>query len=119
MSINELATGHGLTPATIRHYEKLGLLDHRHVARRPNGYRAFSPLASERLRLIRLGRLVGFSLREMAGRLRHWDDGTMTTEEKKQVLRAQRALVRERIDELCEIDRYLDQQIAKDCSSSV
>ncbi|GAA1981174.1 hypothetical protein GCM10009718_17740 [Isoptericola halotolerans] len=115
MSINELATLHGLTPATIRHYEKLGLFDHRHVARRPNGYRAFSPLASERLQLIRLGRLVGFTLREMAGRLRHWDDGSMTVEEKKTVLGAQLSQVRTRIDELRDIEGYLEKKIAKEC----
>jgi DNA-binding transcriptional MerR regulator len=85
------------------------------VSRGPNGYRRFTPLASERLRLIRLGQLVGFSLKEMTSTLRHWDDGTMSVVEKKDALDKQLIRLRRRIDELHSIERFLEDEIAKAC----
>lgn len=115
MSINELAQEHGITPAAIRHYERHGLFDARHVSRAPNGYRRFTPLASQRLQLIKLGQLVGFSLKDMTSRLRHWDDGQMSAEAKKQALRTQLAHLRRRIEELRSIEQLMEQEIAKTC----
>lgn len=115
MSIRELAREHGITPAAIRHYERRGLFDDRHVSRAPNGYRRFTALASQRLHLIKLGQLVGFSLGEMTSTLQHWDDGQMSVEEKKQALRTQLSQLRRRIEELRSIEQLIETEIAKDC----
>lgn len=115
MSIKELAQEHGITPAAIRHYERYGLLDERHVTRGPNGYRRFTPLASRRLALIKIGQLVGFSLNDMTSTLRHWDDGEMSVDAKKHALRAQLAQVHRRIDELHSVESLIQEEIAKAC----
>lgn len=114
-SITELARAHGVSAAAVRLYERQGLLDERHVVRADNGYRRFTPLAAERMRLIRLGRLAGFRLRDMATRLAHWDDGAMGADEKKRALAAQLGSVRERIAELRTVETFLEQEIARSC----
>ncbi|GAB1832621.1 MerR family transcriptional regulator [Achromobacter xylosoxidans] len=63
MNIGELAKRTGLTPSRIRFYESAGLLQT--VARRPNGYRTFSPEAMLALELITTAQQVGFSLDEI------------------------------------------------------
>ncbi len=115
-SISELAREHGISPAALRLYEARGLLDARHVTRGPNGYRRYSALASERVRLVRLGQLVGFGLEEMATTLAHWDDGRMPATTKKRVLRDQLGRVRARIDELRAVEAFVVQEIEKACA---
>ena len=65
MKIHELAGRSGLTADTIRYYEREGLLDHRHVARDRNNYRAYTEEAVARLALIKKLQSVGFSLAEL------------------------------------------------------
>ncbi len=50
MQIGELAKSLGVTPKTIRHYEKAGLIPE--AIRDGNGYRNFSPEAVQRARLV-------------------------------------------------------------------
>jgi MerR family mercuric resistance operon transcriptional regulator len=62
MRIGELAGLAGVAPATIRYYERRGLLPR--PGRTPAGYRSYSPEASLQLRLIRWAKGVGFTLGE-------------------------------------------------------
>ncbi len=62
MKIGELARRVGVTPDTLRFYEKRGLI---HADRWPNGYRDFSEATEARVRLLRLGQSLGFSLTEI------------------------------------------------------
>lgn len=50
MLIGELAKALEVTPKTLRHYERIGLIPQ--AARAANGYRAYSPVAVERARLV-------------------------------------------------------------------
>lgn len=63
LSIGQLAKLANVSIDTIRFYEKAGLLVP-HV-RRPSGFREYSKLDLKRLRFIRCGRLLGFSLEEI------------------------------------------------------
>jgi len=63
MDIAQLAKRCGLPASTLRFYEEKGLI--RSVGRR-GLRRTFGPLVLERLALIALGRLAGFSLNEIA-----------------------------------------------------
>jgi MerR family copper efflux transcriptional regulator len=63
LSIGRLAKLANVSIDTIRFYEKAGLLSP-HV-RRPSGFREYSKLDLKRLRFIRCGRLLGFSLDEI------------------------------------------------------
>ncbi|GIO29121.1 MULTISPECIES: MerR family transcriptional regulator [Paenibacillus] len=62
MKIHMLAQKTGLTPPTIRYYEKEGLLDKRHVERMDNNYRNYTEEAVEHLRLIKKVQAAGFTL---------------------------------------------------------
>jgi MerR family transcriptional regulator, copper efflux regulator len=68
MRIGELARQLSLSPDTLRHYERLGLLA---CARRtPGGFRLYAPDALRRVRTIQAALALGFSLRELATLLR-------------------------------------------------
>lgn len=81
MNIGLLARQTGLTPATIRFYERIGLL--KLVDRRPNGYRTYPPEALLALNLISLAQRAGFSLDEirtlLPADLEHWESEALTT----------------------------------------
>ncbi len=63
LSPKELASATGVSPDTLRHYERKGLLN---PQRTSSGYRRY-PLASvDSVRLIRRAILIGFSLNELS-----------------------------------------------------
>jgi DNA-binding transcriptional MerR regulator len=63
MRIGEVARLSGVLPATLRYYERRGLLTR--PARTSAGYRAYSDDAVAQLRLIRWAKGLGFTLREI------------------------------------------------------
>jgi DNA-binding transcriptional MerR regulator len=64
LAIGIVANKAGVTPDTIRYYERLGLLPT--PTRTPAGYRQYGAGIVNRLTLIRNAQLFGFSLREIA-----------------------------------------------------
>jgi DNA-binding transcriptional MerR regulator len=68
----ELARLAGVSPDTLRHYERKGLLAPR---RSPNGYREYHESALDRVRLIRSALAVGFTIDELSRILRVRDRG--------------------------------------------
>ncbi|PIH56095.1 MerR family transcriptional regulator [Paenibacillus sp. LK1] len=81
MKIQELADLMGLTPHTIRFYEKEGLLDGRHIQREKNNYRNYLDEAIERLRLIKKFQGIGCSLAELKTILQDHDTNERTNQE--------------------------------------
>ncbi|MGO4106551.1 MerR family transcriptional regulator [Paenibacillus sp. YAF4_2] len=81
MKIQELADLMGLTPHTIRFYEKEGLLDSRHIQREKNNYRNYSDEAIERLKLIKKFQGIGCSLAELKTILQDHDTNVRTNQE--------------------------------------
>ena len=69
----ELARICGVSPDTIRHYERVGVLPA--AVRGANGYRRFPRESIGRVRLIRRALAIGFSLAEVARILRQRDGG--------------------------------------------
>ena len=63
MRSGELAAAAGVSPDTLRHYEKSGLLPT--PKRLSNGYRAYPPETLDQVRLIQRGLAIGFSLSEL------------------------------------------------------
>jgi DNA-binding transcriptional MerR regulator len=63
MRIGELAKASGLSPDTLRYYEKKRLLQSAH--RTDSGQRLYSPEAAERVRIIRSALALGFSVAEL------------------------------------------------------
>lgn len=65
MRIGELAQRSGLSRDTLRYYERLGLLDF--VSRHDNNYREYADEALDKLELIKKGKSIDLTLREIAG----------------------------------------------------
>ncbi|GIP50041.1 Mercuric resistance operon regulatory protein [compost metagenome] len=81
MKIQELADLMGLTPHTIRFYEKEGLLDGRHIQREQNNYRNYSDEAIGRLKLIKKFQGIGCTLAELKTILQEQDTSARTNQE--------------------------------------
>ncbi|MBZ5537069.1 MAG: heavy metal-responsive transcriptional regulator [Acidobacteriia bacterium] len=64
MRIGELAKAAGVSPDTLRHYERKGVLPR--AIRLPNGYRQFPASGLERVRLVRRALALGFTLDELS-----------------------------------------------------
>jgi DNA-binding transcriptional MerR regulator len=69
----ELARLAGVSPDTLRHYERIGVLPR--PPRTPAGYRRYPASALERVRLIRRALAIGFSLDELRRVLQVRDRG--------------------------------------------
>lgn len=63
LTIGELAQRAGLGAETLRHYERLGLLQP--AARSASGYRLYTTAALQRLDFIRRAQALGFSLADI------------------------------------------------------
>jgi DNA-binding transcriptional MerR regulator len=71
--IGQLAKAAGVSPDTLRHYERKGVLQK--PSRSANGYRGYAPDALDRVRLVRRALSVGFTLDELSQVLKVRDRG--------------------------------------------
>jgi DNA-binding transcriptional MerR regulator len=85
MRVGELAKAVGVTPDTIRYYERAGLLPP--PARTPAGYRAYDTDAVDRLQFIQGAQRLGLRLQHIADLLAIRDTGTCPCESAEQLLR--------------------------------
>jgi DNA-binding transcriptional MerR regulator len=85
LRVSELAEAVGLSPDTVRYYERAGLLPP--PARTPAGYRAYDAGALDRLRFIQGAQRLGLRLRDIADLLAIRDTGTCPCEPAEQLLR--------------------------------
>jgi DNA-binding transcriptional MerR regulator len=85
LRVAELADTVGLSPDTIRYYERAGLLPP--PARTPAGYRAYDAGAVDRLRFIQGAQRLGLKLRDIADLLAVRDTGVCPCEPAEQLLR--------------------------------
>ncbi|HZN17616.1 MAG TPA: heavy metal-responsive transcriptional regulator [Micromonosporaceae bacterium] len=91
LRVAELAEAAGLTPDTVRYYERAGLLPP--PARTPAGYRAYDTSAVDRLRFIKGAQRLGLRLRDVADLLAVRDTGVCPCEPAEQLLRRRLAEV--------------------------
>jgi MerR family transcriptional regulator, copper efflux regulator len=113
MRIQEVARRAAVTADTLRFYEQHGLLGTRHVVREPNGYRCYTPAALTRLRLIKLGQRMGFSLAEIRAYIHRWESGSIGNAEKARIYEAQIRKVDEQLEELAQVRDYLCEKRAQ------
>jgi len=88
----------GLSPDTLRYYEKLGLLPR--VTRTPSGVRSYSERDISRLRFIRRAQQMNFSLAEIAELLKMRTDPQGARDEVRQLTAAKLAQVETRLEDL-------------------
>ncbi|RDL46045.1 MerR family transcriptional regulator [Marinomonas piezotolerans] len=73
MKVSDLAKTAKVTPETVRHYSRQGLIHAQRNAQ--NGYQEFDNVALQRVRFIQQARTLGFSLKQIAQIFEQSDSG--------------------------------------------
>lgn len=115
MKIGTLAKKVGLTPHTLRYYERIGLLPP--VYRDIGGQRDYDDATLQRLVFLGKMRTTGMSLRQMQRYVSLVASGDGTIDERRALLEAHRDDVRARMIELERCLAVLDKKIEGYCSS--
>ena len=116
-SIGELAKLAGVTPDTIRYYEKQQMMDH--DLRTEGGFRLYTDSDLQRLRFIRHGRQLGFTLDAIRELLSiRIDPEHHTCQESKSIVQARLNEVEARIAELETMRRSLQRLNDTCCGTS-
>jgi DNA-binding transcriptional MerR regulator len=111
MKISGLAQRTGLTPDTIRFYEKSGLLDDTQIVRGENGYRYYDDSVITRIELIKHGQAAGFTLSEIAQVVSAWQADQVTPDQKIAYFNAKLRQIQQRIAHLQNIHAYLENKL--------
>ena len=109
--IGEVAERSGVGAATIRYYENIGLLTA--PARSARGYRRYSTMAVEELRLIKKAQSLGFSLEEIGGILKLSRAGKSPCSHVLDLAHRHLEAVQERIRQLTVFRDQLTHEVAK------
>ncbi|MDQ7036837.1 MAG: heavy metal-responsive transcriptional regulator [Anaerolineae bacterium] len=88
----------GVSPETIRHYERIGILPQ--AVRAENGYRIYSESDIEQLRFINRARQLHFTLDNIAEILAFREDGTLPCAYVQELITSKISEVETRIQEL-------------------
>ena len=107
-TIQEVCEKTGLSPHTLRYYEKEGLLTG--VSRSRGGFRQYSDEDLEGLGLICCLKNTGMSLQEIARFVQLTHEGEHTLKQRVELLREHRESV---IARMAEMQRYLDKVTLK------
>lgn len=98
LSIGETARRTGLTPDTLRYYERIRLIGP--LDRTPGGRRVYRPRDLERLRFIRRAQTMDFSLDEIRELLAFRDSDATPRESVRQLAVDKLAAIEERFEEM-------------------
>jgi DNA-binding transcriptional MerR regulator len=112
MKIHELAQRTGLTPPTIRFYEKEGLLDARHVQRGENNYRYYCEEAVEHLLMVKKVQAVGFTLVELKEVIQAEEADDLPLRKKIELLSQKMLEIEKKKDELVQVQTHLARMLA-------
>lgn len=112
MTIGQIAKATGTAVATIRFYEKEGLL--RTAARTASGYRKFDEDAIKRLRFIERAKNLGFSLADIHGLMSLEDQPDASGADVKERVVAKIDEINQKLDELGRMRDSLS-QLADKC----
>jgi MerR family transcriptional regulator, mercuric resistance operon regulatory protein len=113
LTISVLSEQSGVNIATIRFYERVGILPK--AQRSPSGHRIYDPDQLKRLTFVRRGRELGFSLEQMRDLLRLVDGARDTCAEVKAITLNHLEDVRHRIADLRRLELTL-KEVAGKCS---
>lgn len=113
MLIGELSRQTGLSKDTIRFYEKNGLIQSSERKAGSRIYREYSDSVIERLRMIRQGKALGFTLSEIRELTEAWEDGTLSRSKQVEVIRDKLAEIQQKMSNLQEMEDYLSIKLDK------
>jgi MerR family transcriptional regulator, copper efflux regulator len=111
-NIGEAAAATGVSAKMIRHYEQAGLIPR--ASRTFAGYRLYADADLHRLRFIKRGRTLGFSMKQIEVLLGLWNDASRESAEVKRLAQAHADELGRRIDEMQAMRRTLE-DLAKHC----
>jgi DNA-binding transcriptional MerR regulator len=106
MIIAEVAKKYGLTPDTLRYYERVGLLPN--VRRTSGGIRDYSEEDCRWVEYIKCMRSAGVSVETLIEYVRLFHEGSKTIAARKKLLLEQREQIVARIDEMNAVLAKLD-----------
>jgi DNA-binding transcriptional MerR regulator len=109
LRIGEVARQTGMSPATVRLYERKGLLPS--AVRSASGYRGFSADAVARVRLIQCALAVGFTINELSVILRRRDSGGAPCRQVQSLAREKLTELSHRKKELQRVCRLLKSKL--------
>ncbi|WP_125589236.1 MerR family transcriptional regulator [Companilactobacillus jidongensis] len=118
MNIKEVAKKYELSEATIRYYEKVGLIPPVH--RNSVGYRDFTQEDENWINFSKCMRMSGMSVESLAEYISLFGKGDSTVARRKEILEEQQALIKSKLDDMqntydrisMKIDTY-DEHLAK------
>lgn len=113
MSIGEASRLSGVNIETIRYYERIGMVTR--PVRTAGGHRVYDRDQLQRLRFVRRGRELGFSLDELRAMLRYVDDGTLACADIHAMTMTHLADVQRKIADLRRLEQVLKDMVAE-CS---
>jgi DNA-binding transcriptional MerR regulator len=105
----ELARQAGVSPDTLRHYERMGVLPQ--PTRASNGYRQYEPESLDRVRLVRRALALGFTLDELRRVLAARERGTPPCAEVRRLAVEKLAQLDARLSELTLLRKELRKTI--------
>ena len=119
LTISSMAQRCGLTPHTLRYYERIGLIQS--IARGADGHRRYSAQDVEWLSFITRLRTTGMPIRQMLEFAAHRRVGEQSIPQRRALLESHTAEVRERIGELQACLAILQDKVAyyRDIESSM
>jgi DNA-binding transcriptional MerR regulator len=109
LRIGELARLTRLSPDTLRHYERLGLIS---AARTTGGFREYGRDAAQRVHVIQAALAIGFTLAELSGILAERAAGRAPCQRVRKLAGAKLVALTERIAELSRLRRQLVRTLA-------
>ncbi len=118
MLIHELSKKTGVTPHTIRYYEKYGLIKgKRRTDVRSNNYFHYDDETVEKLEIIRDAKAIGFTLAEISRVIDAWYNNKFSIAKKIEILDEKLLSIDGKIKQLKEMKRLIAEfkrQIEKD-----
>ena len=110
MKSGELARECGVSADTLRHYERIGVLQR--PKRTASGYREYPREASKRVRLVRRALEIGFTLEELAEILKVRDSGGAPCRKVRALAESKLEQVIRKIDDLCDLRDHMRKVLA-------
>ena len=98
MLISEVGEKYGLTPDTLRYYERIGLIPP--VKRRPNGIREYDDYSCGWIQFIHCMRKAGMPVETLVEYVQLYQQGAVTKEARKELLLEEHRRLNERIVDL-------------------
>lgn len=120
LGIGELAQAAGVSTDTLRHYERKGVL---RSQRAGNGYRQYPEDAVDRVRMVRQGLTIGFTLDELRSIFSVFDRGEAPCKQVRSLAASKLAEIENHLEEVIALRNHLrealldwDKRLAKTTS---